>query len=220
MNIDEKECPYCGEIIKTTAKKCRFCGEWFEENESRPTLQTYRERPEHSLNVPTENDASQSMTAYPPPPPPVAVPTPDIPNVSSPSQPMFNHGTQQNIVVQPQIIVENKQEQNVNVEVHNKQDSSSSGCMWTQLFIVAGVVWGASGSFWFGLATFLILGIAFFIPFLGHALCVILGVVFGIGSGVISKSLGADTWIAWLIGIVVGLGLIFGNLSQREEETE
>jgi len=29
--MDHKNCPYCGEEIAATAKKCRFCGEWLEE---------------------------------------------------------------------------------------------------------------------------------------------------------------------------------------------
>jgi len=28
MRSDEKKCPYCDEIIKKAAKKCRWCMEW------------------------------------------------------------------------------------------------------------------------------------------------------------------------------------------------
>ena len=28
MRQDEKKCPYCDEIIKKAAKKCRWCMEW------------------------------------------------------------------------------------------------------------------------------------------------------------------------------------------------
>lgn len=30
MEQDTKKCPYCEEVIKSTAKKCRFCGEWLD----------------------------------------------------------------------------------------------------------------------------------------------------------------------------------------------
>lgn len=33
MVKDTKICPYCGETIKSTAKKCRFCGEWFDDED-------------------------------------------------------------------------------------------------------------------------------------------------------------------------------------------
>ena len=29
---DTKICPYCGEEIKAVAKKCRFCGQWLDED--------------------------------------------------------------------------------------------------------------------------------------------------------------------------------------------
>lgn len=31
---DTKICPYCGEEIKAVAKKCRFCGQWLDEETS------------------------------------------------------------------------------------------------------------------------------------------------------------------------------------------
>lgn len=31
MEIEKKQCPYCGEEIQANAKKCRYCGEWLEE---------------------------------------------------------------------------------------------------------------------------------------------------------------------------------------------
>ena len=33
-----KECPYCGEEILATAKKCKHCGEWLEEHKENPLL--------------------------------------------------------------------------------------------------------------------------------------------------------------------------------------
>ena len=33
-----KECPYCGEEILATAKKCKHCGEWLEKHEEKPLL--------------------------------------------------------------------------------------------------------------------------------------------------------------------------------------
>ena len=34
MEQNEKQCPYCGETIKAQAQKCRFCGQWLNEENS------------------------------------------------------------------------------------------------------------------------------------------------------------------------------------------
>ncbi|MDE7369893.1 MAG: zinc ribbon domain-containing protein [Muribaculaceae bacterium] len=39
--MDKKQCPYCGEEIMATAKKCRFCGEWLEEQKSDSSASTH-----------------------------------------------------------------------------------------------------------------------------------------------------------------------------------
>ncbi len=33
MTEEGKNCPYCGEIIKAKALKCKFCGEWLKKEE-------------------------------------------------------------------------------------------------------------------------------------------------------------------------------------------
>lgn len=39
MEQDEKQCPFCGEIIKTNAKKCIHCKSWLNENETNSELE-------------------------------------------------------------------------------------------------------------------------------------------------------------------------------------
>ena len=33
---DMKKCPKCGQMVKSVAKKCRYCGYWFEEGAASP----------------------------------------------------------------------------------------------------------------------------------------------------------------------------------------
>lgn len=35
MTDETKPCPYCGEDIMATAKKCRHCGEWLDDSKSK-----------------------------------------------------------------------------------------------------------------------------------------------------------------------------------------
>ncbi len=40
MKLEKKVCPYCGEEIMAAAKKCKWCGEWLDKEESAPTPET------------------------------------------------------------------------------------------------------------------------------------------------------------------------------------
>lgn len=126
----------------------------------------------------------------------------------------------QKIIVQPSIVVQNTNEvkQEQNVVVSSKSDDSPTGCLFTQLLIVAVGLGFAFHGFWYGVAAFILLGIAVFIPYLGPVLCVILGLAFGVVAGAISAALGAATWVAWLIGIICSICLVAWNLEQRKSE--
>ena len=48
---DLKKCPFCAEEIKTTAKKCKHCGEWLDKNDN---IQTETSQPSNSDIIETE----------------------------------------------------------------------------------------------------------------------------------------------------------------------
>ena len=53
---------------------------------------------------------------------------------------------------------------------------------------------------------------------LGHAICIILGAAVGIVSGVLASTFDAPTWLAVVIGIIVGVGVISKNLEDRNAD--
>lgn len=56
-----KNCPYCGEVILTGAKKCKHCGEWLEE-EIKPATSIVVTPPQVDVTPrPTEYKASQPV---------------------------------------------------------------------------------------------------------------------------------------------------------------
>lgn len=204
-----------------SAKKCRFCRRWLPQESGLQKEDTPRgllKEPPQMVEVDAIGENNYPCTEIPPAQRSVQPnPTPTVITNETPNQ-----GLQQNIVIQPQIIVENKQEvhqeQNVEVRVGHLERASPGGCLWTQLVVLSIGLCFVFKGFWYGVAAFIFLAIALYIPVLGQALCVVLGLAFGLIAGSLSASFGAPTWIAWLIGIVSTVGLIYANLEQRKAE--
>lgn len=175
------ECPYCGEDIRVTARKCKHCGEWLDDDDE-----------EYDDDFSEGDDDSEA----------------DEQDVVA--------GDKTKIVVNPNIVVQNHNHQEQHVIVSSGGSGESDGCLWTQVALVAVGLGFAFKGFWYGVAAFILLAIAIFIPYLGPALCVILGLAFGVVAGVLSAAFGAATWIAWLIGIVSSIALVMWNLEDRK----
>lgn len=225
--MNRKNCPYCGEEILLVAKKCRFCGEWLSEEQAGLNDVAAQNIPATKecvdpVEIPVVGEMSQ---------PPATinhrVTTPGAPQSATVmDNQQSNQGLQQNIVVQPQIVIENKQEvtqnqeQTVIIENSGANKTEANGCLWTQLILISIGLGFVFKGFWYGVAAMILLSIAVFVPYVGPALCVISGLGFGALAGIISVSFGAPTWVGWLIGIVSAAGLVAMNLDQRNSENE
>lgn len=85
MERDKKICPYCGEEIMAGAKKCRFCGEWFESTSPvaspvtqapQPAVATQESAPSHDSAPVFNSPAAPSPAPSPVYAVPVAAPSP------------------------------------------------------------------------------------------------------------------------------------------------
>lgn len=218
--MDRKNCPYCGEEIAASAKKCRFCGEWLEIEEA--------------VLMPEATDAAQ-IQEYAAPAADIAVngytegPLPATINVNGvaqqqyPQQPYTGQPAQPGAMQQPVINIQVAQSQETNVSqeqtvIVEKRGNSSSGWLWFEIFGVAGGVWGLTGHWWAGLITLIALGVALQIPIIGTLICVVLGCGLGLLAGVIAAALSAPTWACWLIGLVATGVMIGINIEDKNSD--
>lgn len=218
--MDRKNCPYCGEEIAATAKKCRFCGEWLEIEEA--------------VLMPENADAAQ-IQEYAAPAADIAVngytegPLPATINVNGvaqqqyPQQPYTGQPAQPGAMQQPVINIQVAQSQETNVSqeqtvIVEKRGNSSSGWLWFEIFGVAGGVWGLTGHWWAGLITLIALGVALQIQIIGTLICVVLGCGLGLLAGVIAAALSAPTWACWLIGLVATGVMIGINIEDKNSD--
>ncbi|MCM1347940.1 MAG: TMEM199/VMA12 family vacuolar ATPase assembly factor [Firmicutes bacterium] len=124
----------------------------------------------------------------------------------------------------PQIIINNELNQTTDVDVAQEVTvasgggGTSSGWLYTEVLGVAGAVWWGTGTWWVGLLTFFGLVIAMQVPVLGQLICILLGAGVGLLAGIISAAFGAPTWVCWVIGIIIAIGVCSINLEDREAE--
>lgn len=227
--MNKKKCPYCGEEINSSAVKCRFCGEWLTESAPAAAENTTSgcEYAQATISEPLTIAESEpamvvsdtQLRELAPQTTPQVTPQ-AMPQATPLQATQFNANGQPQQIIMPQIVINNEVSQSTDVDVNVNQSessSSSSGWLWFELFIVAGIAWGV-WSFWTGIAVLIGLVIALQIPLLGQAICIILGAAVGLVSGVLSSTFGAPTWLATVIGIIVGVGVIGVNLAEREAD--
>lgn len=218
--MDRKNCPYCGEEIAATAKKCRFCGEWLEIEEAVLMPETTDAAQIQEYAAPAADIAVNGYTEVPLP---ATINVNGVAQQQYPQQPYTGQPAQPGAMQQPVINIQVAQSQETNVSqeqtvIVEKRGNSSSGWLWFEIFGVAGGVWGLTGHWWAGLITLIALGVALQIPIIGTLICVVLGCGLGLLAGVIAAALSAPTWACWLIGLVATGVMIGINIEDKNSD--
>ncbi|MCM1066288.1 MAG: hypothetical protein NC418_01785 [Muribaculaceae bacterium] len=221
--MENKTCPYCGEQILSTAKKCRYCGEWLE---AVPVAKAEYASPEETAPLAVADAAPDAQAV---PAVTVAPGQPAAPVAAQPMAPSQQAVGATNVM--PQINIQLTQQVNqeqtiinesTTVEVEEEKESSGTGFLMFEVGCVAIGVWIAA-TWWWALIAFFGLALLIQIPYIGHIVCVVLGICCGIIAGAIAYAFDAPEWVVWIISGAVGIGAVSANLSQRRvmnDETE
>ncbi len=141
---------------------------------------------------------------------------------SSPMQPQSPQ-----LYQQPQIVV--NVQNNQSVEQHSTQqqtmtinqvsssDDSAPGWISLEMLAIGGFIWAFTGSWIWGLVTFIGGFLLLCIPFLGAILCWALGIAWGIILGAVGYGLFHSEAAGWIIGIIAAIGIGYGHYKAREK---
>lgn len=218
-------CPYCGEYIKSITKKCRFCGEWLVDGQATPQEKSEYKPVEvaETLEVTTVTDNNDNLPSVN-----SAISAEKVQGELPPSAPSMPGQATQTIGGQPVVVnvmnhqtVEQTVQQNQTVIVtKDKEEDGAPGWFYGEMLLIAGVIGIMTKSWWWFFGSFIGGSILIAIPFIGHIICVILGLFWGVLAGAFCAGLFDSDVAGWVIGIFVALGATAGHLEARKKHIE
>ncbi len=221
--MNKKECPYCGEEIAASAKKCRFCGEWLEEpasmSEAQATPVTQVETMPVAEQIELSTHSEGEVPSVIPNQPISATEQPIITPGAVPGQNVMSVGGQPIVLnIQQNQTVEQNVEQTVVVS-GGSGSSEAPGWIYTEMWCIAAGMGFALKSWWWFLGIGVVGCLLLMVPLIGALMCVILGLAWGILAGALGAAF-FSTSAGWVIGILVGVGAIYGHLEARKQNME